>query len=451
MKKHNIIYLIYSILLTIGIFVPSLNQSISFAIIILNLIILVLNKKNLIIVLMSSFLLYGEIFPLLNVLLCIPFSGKNRRIKIKKISIKNQIIIAIIFVNSVVCSIFYNTFVNVVFYSLYIGLLLVVLRIFENKFLLSDISNCLKKTLIVESVINISIIIKYRTLTPGDQFCGSLGNAHWFGNLLILTIFVFVYECEKNKVSLIYNLKKNSGYIIIALVMLYLADAKTLVISAVVAIIVYVVLLNNKKKSFFIFMLGTYFLIFLLMLVMYSNTVTHYLENELPLLATYLYKDGWNAKFIYIRGIFVEELKGLRLFMGFGLGQCGSRVSNMFAYNEMWRADNVINNFISTTFNSRCIPEFAKYIRFYTSDFVAAIGWRSAVMSYPFNSLTALLGETGIVGVVCVAKFLDSYINKSCVKIAAFYFLFACFFDIYFDNFPCVAILIIILVNSYEN
>lgn len=165
-------------------------------------------------------------------------------------------------------------------------------------------------------------------------------------------------------------------------------------------------------------------------------------------MATYLYLDGWNGKFNYIRGTFLNELQGIRFFTGYGLGQYGSRIANLFAYDVMWRTDNGVNNLIAAFFAPHHIPEYVKYIEFYDEYFVSQIGWRSAVLSYPFNSFTALLAETGIIGVILSAGVINSYARKSYCSIIAYYFLAANFFDLYFDNYPCVALIIVILTNT---
>lgn len=310
----------------------------------------------------------------------------------------------------------------------------------------------MKQFILIEFIVTITIILKYSTVTPGDIFHGSMSSAHWFGNwLIVVLILLLFHDNTKNKLGISSkNIKQNKWYIFLAIVMLYLADAKSLIVALAIGILGYLIFEHKKpsRYGFSIYMLSFYIGVFLMMLILYSVPVRDYIQSHSELMSTYLYLDGWNGKFNYIKGTFLNELNGIRLFTGYGLGQFGSRVANLFAYDAMWRANNGINNFIASTFAPHHIPEYIKYVRFYDDYFVSQIGWRSAVLSYPFNSLTALFAETGIIGVILSASVINSYIRNSYCKIIAYYFLAATFFDLYFDNYPCVALIIVILTNT---
>ena len=244
--------------------------------------------------------------------------------------------------------------------------------------------------------------------------------------------------------------KKRLVYILLLLVMIYLSDAKSLLIALGIGTIGYIVFekRNAHKYSFMIFLIAFCACLFALFAVLYSEPVKNYISKASKLLGLYLYGDGWNGKFDYIRGTLLEELQSVRLLLGFGLGQYGSRVANLFAYDVMWRSDNGINNMVAALFKPHWIPQYVQYVRYYNADFVSQIGWRSAVLSYPFNSITAMIAETGIIGVIFFSKVFNSYVKESECKILAYYFAVACFFDLYFDNFPCVAIIIFVILNT---
>lgn len=260
--------------------------------------------------------------------------------------------------------------------------------------------------------------------------------------MIFITVGYKRYEffCIRNKTYLF--------QMILCLLMLYLADAKGIIISFVIALIMYLLIRILSARSANVMLwtiLGMYVAVIVLVGILSVPSVRAFLQDKVPEASIYLYKDGWNGRYQYAYGTIFDSLANIKSVFGYGLGQYGSRVSNAFAYNVMWRNSNFINDFISNMFSPHYVENYAKYVSYFQQDLVNQIIWRSAVLTYPFSSFLALLSETGIVGVITVANLINKAFKKSSNKFMIVYFFSICIFDIYFDDFPCVIALIIYL------
>jgi len=448
------IYLVYFILLELIVLFPGYASVISAGVILLNLLIGLSRKREADIAIVSSFLLPGEVFPMVSLLMLL-FLKKITHMRASAPRVKKLNGFALSFV--VCCSLLnalrYHTEINLFFYLIYLTAIMITAAFSFDILNVSVMLESMKQFIVIEFIVTVTIILKYSTVTPGDIFHGSMSSAHWFANwLIVVLILLLFHDASQNETGFsLKKLKQNKWYIFLAMIMLYLADAKSLIVALVAGILGYIIFEHKKrttKYSFAIYMLSFYIGVFFIMLILYWAPVRSYIQAHSELMSTYLYMDGWNGKFNYIRGTFLNELNGIKFFTGYGLGQYGSRIANLFAYDVMWRADNGINNLIAAVFAPHHIPEYVKYIEFYDEYFVSQIGWRSAVLSYPFNSFTALIAETGVIGVILTAGVANSYVRNSYCKIIAYYFLAATFFDLYFDNYPCAALIILILTNT---
>ena len=88
---------------------------------------------------------------------------------------------------------------------------------------------------------------------------------------------------------------------------------------------------------------------------------------------------------------------------------------------------------------------------YYTSEFVKKIGWISAVLSYPFNNVTSWFAETGIFGLIGISNIIQYYLSESKGRFLAYYFVVSCLFDIYFDIFPVIGIVIVMIAATRKN
>lgn len=448
----NIICVVYSVLLSIRVVFPTLSSIAMFSMLCFNSFLYLSNRRSSELALMSSFLMPGEIFPTINLILGLLIQDRNTIKKIDKFDIPSVFLFFIILIYSLISAIVTKAIPNFAFSVLYLVLVFFIFYRGKKNIGIAGIVISEKKFIIIEFVVTIIIVIRNRSLTPGDIFSGSLESAHWFGNWLIIALVLLFYNGKGVSGLKLKKkwFKRNIVYILLITIMLYLADAKSLLIAFFIGIVGYLVFdfIFRCKYSFLIFSITFCLSLFFLFYLLYYTPLKELIIQNSSVLSTYLYQIGWNGKFEYIRGSLLEELSMPYFLFGYGLGQYGSRVANMFAYNVMWRADNSINNLIKMLFEPHCIPQYAKYIKFYNADFVAQIGWRSAVMSYPFNSITAMIAETGLIGVVFFSYFFNKYLSKSNCRVLGFYFFVACLFDLYFDNLPCLALLIVIILNT---
>lgn len=439
----------YVALLEIGVLFPRLKSLMSLAMIMFNILVLLANKKHRGIVLLSSFLLGGEIFPIINVFVTIIMSG--RYLVLHKPQKAHLLFFMFITITSFVNSLANSTTINVIFYLAYLAMLYFCVLFSIGKIDADDLTYSIKNFIIIQFIADVLIGFTNGIFSPGDLFMGTLGNAHWLGNWILVNITVFLYAQKYlSGKKWLKICKDNLLILLMGLTILYLADAKVLILAMLVGIMFYWFFerLFRRKNSFFCCFICFYIALFLFSYLFEWSIIKNFIMLLSPAYSIYLYSNGWNGKFLYITGTFTKQLRGLHLFTGYGLGQYGSRVANMFAYNVMWRGDNAINRIIANNFAPSYLTNYAQYIRYYSADFVEGIRWRSAILSYPFNSITALIGETGIFGILGFAKITEYYIKDSACRFLAFYFMVACMFDIYFDNFPCVVLIIVMLMNT---
>lgn len=448
MNRRNLMIL-YTILLGTGVLSANLKSLMSLAVLAVNVLALLSNKKNTGIVLLSSFLLGGEFFPIINVFISVVLSGS--RMIFRKPRKNHLLFFGFLIAASLINALLNMTVINVIFSVVYWTVLYTVMLFSIEKIEVNDLLYSIRGFIIIEFLANVLIGLSRGTYVPGDAFTGTLNNAHWLGNWILVNLFTFLVaqrNIQGKKWSRI--CKENLFIIIIGVTTLYLAEAKTLVGAMVIGIFLYLLFeyLGKQKKSFLYCFICFYIGLFLFTNLFEWDAIKNLIISLSPDYSIYLYKEGWNGKALYIVGTFTEQMQWLHLFTGYGMGQYGSRVANMFAYDVMWRGDNAVNRLIAAFFEPSYLQNYAQYIKYYTTEFVAGIRWRSAILSYPFSSIIALIGETGVIGVLGFAKVIQYYVKDSACRFLAFYFMVACLFDIYFDNFPCVALIIVVLANT---
>lgn len=453
MRNKRISLVLLLLMFSISVAVPSISSICMIAIVGINFI-LIVTKSDLELAVLSTMIMGSEVFALLNAFVSIiGLIITNGGLKKPKGTIKKNIglVLGMILLNSIINGILNNTLVNVIFYILYLLVLVLCFTGFSDSLEVNKSIVAVKSLIIIEFVATMIRIIVKRSITPGDYFTGTLNNAHFFGNWLILTgILLFLLFKNKTLFEDVVLVSKREFffYSIIILPMLYLADAKQIIVSLIIALLLYIIVKAfslKKKNVLFWTIIGMYVSFFLVVWIFSLDGVKDFLITKLSFYSAYIYQEGWNGRYAFAYGTLFDSLANIRLFFGYGLGQYGSRVANAFAYSEMWRADNFINNFIANNFSPHFVPEFTRYVSYYDSNFVNLIRYRSAILSYPFSSFIALLGETGTVGTVLVANLINKYFYKSKAQLLIIYFISACIFDIYFDDFQCVIALILYL------
>ena len=350
MSKKQMV-LAYAILLELGTIIPQVKAYANIGFILINIFSILMDRNKIGISLMSTFLLGGEVFPIINFFAVILVGRGNIGIKIPQFKFVALALVVVVF--SLINSLFYDTTTGCIFYICYLLLLFVCAAYCRNRVPEEDIIYSIKHFIVIQFIIVLTIACIEKTLDPGDIFVGSLENAHWFGNWVLVNILAFYY-INKSKYSLHWKtaLRKDWKLYLMALVEIYLADAKTLVVSMLVGIMIYKMSerLINKRNSFFYCFILFFLFLFVFSVIFQSDYVENFINGIVPGLAIYLYSDDFNGKILYITGTFANELSGYRLFTGFGLGQYGSRIATMFAYDQVWRAENFVNNFVAQTF-----------------------------------------------------------------------------------------------------
>lgn len=448
--SENFLWITYMVVFGLDTLFPEYSSKIQLCIIMVNILGMVTNKKSKDIVLLSTFIFGSELLSILNIITYCIFNP-NKNIHIPKMKIYQFITVIVILFNSIICSAIHGTGWNLLFEVVYLCILIGTgFVIAENRIDIKRLINITKKIILIEFFTTICIMLRTKSFSAGDLYYGTLGNAHYLGNLLIIIMLVLLcIECRN-----IYNFtsffKNNFWYILMIIFMLYLTDSKALDLSLVCAILLYFIVsaVTSEQSRCFIFLMSLCMGMLVFIQTLYLPKVQHFIVRTNPVMSVYIYKDGWNAKFAYFKGTFFNLFSGIRLFTGYGLGQYGSRVANAFAYNVMWRNDNFINNFISSVFSPHYIPQFAEYVSIYTEEFVRQIRWRSAVLSYPFSSFIAFIAEYGFAGFGLFSYMVGKMVKHSKCKIIIAYFAFACIFDLYFDNFQCTGIVIFYICNT---
>lgn len=446
----NYIWAVYTVVFGLGAIFPGFSQKIQLCIIMVNILVMIINKKNKDIVLLSTFIMGSEVLAILNIIIYCIFNP-NRKFHIPKMKNYQFVTVIVVLFNSITCSVMYGTGWNLLFELMYLCILIVTgFVIVTDKIDIKRLIYNTKRIIVLEFLTSICIILGTGSFSAGDLNYGTLRNAHYLGNLLIIIMLALLcIECH-NIYSFTNFVKKYFWYILMIVFMLYLTDSKALDLSLACAVLLYFIVsvMVSEKLRCFIFLLSLCMGMLVFVQILYLPEVQHFITKINPVMSVYIYKDGWNAKFSYFNGTFINLFSGIRLFTGYGLGQYGSRVANAFAYNVMWRDDNFINNFISSFFSPHYVPQFAEYVSIYTEEFVQQIRWRSAVLSYPFSSFIAFIAEYGFAGFTLFSYTLGKMLKNSRCKIIIAYFAVACIFDLYFDNFQCTGIVIFYLCNT---
>ena len=442
--NFNCLFAVYLLLFELAELLE-VNTIVLVIILIINVLVLLTDRKQITFILLLSLVMGNELISIISVLACL-FVGR-KKLPIKRLGYKCWLFIFAIITTSFFNAVVYGTYWNLVFELVYLSIIFLVATYTEGVINPESTLISIKKLLFIETIVMTTQIIKYKSLIPGDLYCGTFNSAHWFGNWLVCALVIpFALSPWKQEMPWWKNIKLNITYCVLALYCLYFSDAKHVILSFVVGSFFF--LLYNKafkKNGFFVFVISSYLFMFFFSFVYTSPFIVDSLSSVSTEIETYLYSASLSGKFNYVFGVLNSDLIGPHFLFGYGLGQFGSRVSNLFAYSVMYRSDNAVNNLIASTFSPHYIKAFGDYISFYSPEFVENIKNISAVLSYPFNDFIAFIAETGFIGIIGFSLIANNYIQNSRTKLLAYYFFIVCFFDIYFGDFSCIAMVIIII------
>lgn len=442
--QGNIVFILYTILFFLSLY-DNRNRNLYYLLIIgINIVITLKNRSDVTVPLLCSFILGNEVYSIINIF-CVLLLAKNEIDK--KLTKKLFFGFCVIGALSLLNAISNNTYINVVISMLYLFIVCFII-VRTKKMFKGDYCNVIKKFVVVEMFITFYLILIFKNLSPGDIHFGTLNNAHVFGNWCIVNLFV-LYNANGNLSKL---LKNNLLTVLMLIFMLYLSDSKTLVMCFLIVIFLSYILNKKlmKKNGVKYFIIGIYGGIYILCGLIYNPVVENFITTNFSSYSNYIYNASWNYKFYYIRGTLKDELKGMNLITGYGLGQYGSRFANLFAYDVMARNDSTINQIVESNFSPHHIDNYTKYIMFYTDAFVETIPYKSAILTYPFSSLIAIIAETGLVGVILMTVFLNNLFKQSNLKYLLFYFVTICLFDTFFDMILVVGYVMVWMMNGSE-
>lgn len=422
-------------------------------VIIFGIILMFCEKINPITNVFLAFVFKGELYTFIILLFCIIFimlkRNWNTKVYIKKWFFFSVIALSI---NSLISAFHSQTLINIVLYMGYLSILILTYYSFKNQFTFEEIYLECKKYIKLEFIVTFMLFLKCGNLEPSDYYCGTFGNAHFLGIwLLFCLIVIFRYNtCELNMrtASII---RKEFWCISLNLVMLYLADAKHIDAVFVASIFVYIFVKRfvNKNKQILVVGLVLTGAIYIVVNVLQVSMVKNYIRTKSDYVYTYLYNDDFNYKYNYYYGTLNKQLTGVHMLIGYGFGQYGSRIANMCGYESMHKENTQLNKIIEEYIPSNIIPEYEIYASQYSEYIASIIQWRSAVLTYPFNSFIALIAENGILGLGLWFYIFNRLSKRSKCSFLTIFILNLFLFDMYFDYIFCIGFYILIISNTF--
>lgn len=299
----------------------------------------------------------------------------------------------------------------------------------------------------------VSLLICAKTgFVPGDVHCGTLFNAHFFGVVCLVAFVLVVCGWRRGDMSIGHMV----AFAVMLAFMMWIADAKA-AIGAGAACIVVFAFFWAVKSGFGTITVFLWAVILALMtgsLLMTLPGARELLTGEgFPLASffrDYVYANGPQNKFDFFMGTASQMTNDGHILFGYGLGTYGSRFANMLGYTYTYRDPSAFNDLAASLFSSRMIPEYIPFASAYNADLVSIIQWYSAVLTYPFSSIIALVGETGLFGVVAVGIVLRKLRLGFTSQLIVALFIGVCITDLYFDHLQVIG-LVIAAVAGAEN
>ena len=282
---------------------------------------------------------------------------------------------------------------------------------------------------------------------PGDAHYGTMGNAHFIGIACSFAlIFIAFAWLRRKEIATAHAL----ALIAMLVFVMWEADAKSAIGAGFISLALFGLFwLVKASNGTIVAYLWTAILLFLLgsLLLQVPNVQAFLLSSSFPLhsfFADYVYESGLQNKFDYFMGTASQMVSDGHIFYGYGLGTYGSRFANMLGYTYTYRDPSAINELAAALFKSRMIPEYAQFASQYNETVVAVIGSFSAVLTYPFASFVALIGESGLLGVAIMGFMLKKAKLSSMSQFCVAFFIGVCLTDMYFDHIQILGFLIML-------
>lgn len=413
---------------------------------------LLTNTLSIEIAFIFSLMVGSELICFINIFICIFYIFiKNRLSKVrheKNVLTIVAVLLLIAIVNMVISGGLFNTLFGIMYYSI---VLLIAIST-RNNLTENKLVDALKLGLVSQFICGLVIIILGKDFSPGDIHCGTFSDANYSVIFLIVSLYYILKFYHFSGMTIRQVLKENYIYIGGAVVFIILGSAKNVLAGFALAAIVYAIakkVTKNKSRQITSSILVIYIALFGGIIVIHSQTINSFLMQVAPQeLGIYFYNKEYSFKYDYFEGTIFKELASSRMLFGYGIGQYGSRVANMFGYNSMYRDDNSINRFVAAHFEEQILPNYKKYASKYSKEIAEGIRWRSAILTYPFSSIIAFLAENGVVGLMFMTYIWGRAGNKSKYGFLVTFLFSICIFDIYFDHICVTGLIIALLLND---
>lgn len=444
MKSKNVIILIvYYILFCLSVWFPSYKNYFYLIITCINILFFMRRNERLLLI-MSSICFSSELYQVFNLFLYLLFECSFNYFY--DIKVKKGVFVCTLFLfSSTILNAIYNDCLpNAIIALCYYSAIWWLFHLVKDKYSIDNIVSLNRLFIFIQFSSTMLIGLKYKTFKPGDSFMGTFSDAHTLGIWSIASLILIICYTVRNKKIYLSDMIG----ILCLIFMVGLADAKAVVLGAFVGVVMYIIFKYIFPKQYQIaaYMIGIYILLaFALELVSFSpvKDIIKNLSHNI-----YIYNDDYNFKYRYFYETIFLQLRGLRFWIGYGLGQYGSRFANLFAYTVMYRNPSMINQLIASLFSPHYISEYVQYASLYSDSIVEEIRWRSAILTYPFSSLIAVVGENGVIGVGMLSYLINKYCKNSFLKVEVFFFITICIFDIYLDHINIIAFLLLLAGNS---
>ena len=314
---------------------------------------------------------------------------------------------------------------------------------------------------IIEALATVPTVLRVG-FNPGDWFKGTLSDAHSFG--LVCAIFITYMIASHVYRNLNKQGQKQSNkdswlkvaLVPVLLLMIYLSDTKATIAAGFVAVIIYIVVwsITRSRMALSITFLAVCFLTLLLPLYLsIPNVKDSYYSSDSTIsrfVVDYAYNDyGFGVnKFIYFSGTAQHLIQSGYWIAGYGLGSYGSRSANLVGYDYTYREPSYINRLIPSLTESHMLPEYQEYASKINNNNYQSIRFVSAVLTYPFSSILALVAETGIVGIGLVAYLLAMMRIPFPGALVVALFAGACVVDLYFEHINLISLIAVTMFSS---
>ena len=293
-------------------------------------------------------------------------------------------------------------------------------------------------------------------IKPGDWPQGTLADAHKIG-------LIFLFACTYLILSAV--ARKNTGQfiaLIICVYLLYLTDAKSIILCFILAIPFFVVMLAKlriKTKTYFI--LNNPAAILYLLLPIYSLAAYLILQSSsFELYEVYFLDDLLNSKYVFFTRVWIDILNDspISWLVGTGPGTLGSRASNILSADVLYKE--------TTAFLSSSSEWTRMYMKgLWTEELALLISNYSAVLSYPFSGISSLKAELGFPGLIAYLLFIlhislenlksTNFKSRDTInsfKISLSLILISYVFMLFFDNYneqPAVSYILLFLTSIF--